>query len=73
MNPIEERIKKLQESMRGKGLDEQSEELEEVKQLTRDDVEEYEEGQRPLYNAQPTGVPGTWSEPDGDLIKTSKD
>lgn len=73
MNPILERIDKLQKSMREEGLDEQSEDLETVKNLTREDVDEDEEGQRPLYNAHPTGVPGTWSEPDGDMIKTSKD
>lgn len=72
MNPILERIDKLQNSMREEGLDQQSEELETVKDLTRENEEE-KENQRPLYEAHPTGVPGTWSESDGDLIKTSRD
>lgn len=73
MNPLLERIDNLQKSMQEEGLDEQSGDLENLKQLTREDVEDEREGQRPLYEAHPTGVPGTWSEPDGDMIKTSKD
>jgi len=73
MNSIFNRVSQLTESLKSEGLEEFVPDLEKVKALTRENEDEDEEDERPLYRANPTTIPGTWTEPDGDLIKTSKD
>ena len=68
MNEINKQIRKVIQAMENNGLKEQTKELKEIEDITQEDEEE-----RPLYKATPTGIPGTWVEEDGDLIKTSKD
>lgn len=74
MNSILTRLQKVSDTMKDAGLTTYANELEELKQLTRgEEDDDNEEGDRSLYEAEPTGIPGTWSEPDGDIVKTSRD
>lgn len=72
MNTIHERLVKLSQKMENKGFSDRVLDLEELKRLTRDKEDE-EENERPLYRAKPSTVPGTWTDTEGDLIKTSRD
>lgn len=71
MKSIFNRISQLTESLKTKGLEEFTPELEELEKLEEEEGED--DSERPLYQAHPTTIPGTWAEPDGDLIKTSRD
>lgn len=73
INKTYKRLIQLAQKLEEEGLDDSALDIEKLKKLTRDDEEKEEENQRPLYDAHTTGIPGTWAEPDGELIKTSKD
>lgn len=70
MKTIYEGLIRLCQNMEEDGLHDRVVDLDEVKKMTRD---EEEDNERPLYRAKPSAVPGTWTDADGELIKTSKD
>lgn len=43
-----------------------------IKQL-QEELDLPNEETNPLLDSSPTEMPGTWSEPDGSLVKTSKE
>ena len=67
MKSIISNLKKLSEKIKRTDLREKTVDLDKLI------LESQEEKGRPLYNATPSTIPGTWVEEDGEVIKTSKD
>lgn len=65
MSHTKNHLIKLSSQMKKAGYKEEAEELE--------TLDEELETERPLYEAEPTEIPGTWEKPSGELIKTSRD
>lgn len=61
-------LTKLSKEMKKRGLQPHTVDLDKLKEESQE-----EDVERPLYQAIPTPIPGTWVEEDGELIKTSKD
>lgn len=68
MNSLQTRLVKMAERLR---LMEEVTNLNDIKKLTRS--KDRDKNDRSLLEATPTGIPGTWVESDGELIKTSKE
>ena len=66
MSNFKKRLIKLCQSLESKGLEKHTPELKKI-------VDEKDDSERPLYEATPTDIPGTWTKSSGELIKTSKD
>lgn len=70
MHITKQRLIKLSTQLKNDGLKDEAETIESLESLEQIDESE---NQRPLYEAKPTNIPGTWTDPSGDLIKTSQD
>jgi hypothetical protein len=66
MSNLENKLIKLCQKMEQEGLKDEARNLKTL-------VKNKDDSERPLYEATPTEMPGTWAKPDGEIVKTSKD
>lgn len=70
-NPLKTKLQRIAQLLREQQLSDQATSIDEV--VNSSHPEEYD---RPLLEAVPTnpvGQPGTWSKPDGSIVKVSKE